>query len=759
MSRLRVRNEANTKWIDICQSEWYVRNPSNTGWERFTPKQGIKARHGVETYWLDIDCIAEGVAGCEEDEYGGTKDGTGSNGSGKPNGDTSGNPGEGTGGLPGGDGGSGGSGSGGSGSGPNDSNSPLYGNGDLGSGQGGTGWQPLAPYPPGYDLPDSDGAGAGWNGSCFMRPGLNVCEPPVNLIVRGDMDCGTHAPGSFNCPFTCPDTIMGAGAGISEFYLDLGKVSGNVQLPWSANPGAASFDVYYRGKLVATTEGKRSGTGQLAFVFAPVDNDGIVFVRARSVNTATRWTLQLKCVGDDDTDGNINDPRPCHGTYEPKKTGGAGLYEFFHNLGPTAGVADIHYQMWSQPDKMEVFDNKGKLIQFTNGYVAGEGHLKINHVPSGDNTIRVRITARDATTTWVYMLTCPGEKGSEDNPRPCDDSSPVTSGGAGVTDTYVDFGPNPGTVGIRYQMYNIPDKLDVYQDGLLVGTTGGPVTGDHWLYFNYNPARGRKSHIRVTGSGKTSWSFLHTCPVIDAKVTINNPSVKESNQGQTAQLCWTISLDKVNAAPVVVNYASQAIVGVAAVSGSVTFAPGEVSKQVCATVIGNNVSESNRTVNMNISAPLATILTPVGVGTVIDDDNLLCNQNPTEKVYEYAGGPDGAYLMHVQPDPACAAGNTKYLMQMAFNFPASGAYVFSNQNDDDFELYVDCKMIASGPIGAKSTTVNITQGTRIMILRYLNVPDCTPGYAGFSIRLNNQLIYVTRAADWKGQANSIGEIE
>lgn len=753
MSRLRVRNTANTKWIDICQSEWYVRNPSNTGWERFTPKQGIKARHGAENYWLSIDCIAE-TDDCEADEYGGTKDGTGSNGSGAANGDQSGNPqpGDGSG------NGDSGGGSGGTGSGPNSSTSPYYNNDDLGSGIGGTGYVPGAPYPDGYDLPDSDGDGAGWNGSCYYRPGLNTCEPKTPLVVRDDMDCGTHAAGSYQCPFVCPDSVIGNGAGISEFYLDLGNVSGKVTLPWSANPGAASFDVYYRGKIVASTAGKRSGTGALQFIFTPVANDGIVFVRVRSTAKNTRWTLQVKCVGDDDTDGDITDPRPCHGTYEPKN-GGRGVYEFFHNLGTKAGVADIHYQMWNQPDRMDVYNNQGQLIQTTGGYVAGEGHLKINHVPGGDNTIRVRVTARDPGTSWVYLITCPGERGSEDNPRPCADGSTVTSGGAGVTDTYVDFGATAGRVGVRYQMYEIPDKLDVYQNGTLVATTGGPVTGDHWLYFNYNPAAGRSCHVRITGSGKTSWSFLHTCPIVDVKATINNPSVKESNGGQTAQLCFTITLDKAVDSSVPIQYVTTAAVGAPAISGTVTFAPGETSKNVCVPISGDDVNNGNRTVTMTISSGIATITAPNGVGTIVDDDSKLCNQNPQEPVYEFSGGPDGSYALHVQPNKNCAQGNTKYLMMMTFNFPESGAYVFNNLNDDDFELYIDCTLVASGPIGQKVTTVNVNAGPRQMILRYLNIPNCTPGYAAFSIRLNNQLVYVTRAADWKGQANSIGEIE
>lgn len=194
-------------------------------------------------------------------------------------------------------------------------------------------------------------------------------------------------------------------------------------------------------------------------------------------------------------------------------------------------------------------------------------------------------------------------------------------------------------------------------------------------------------------------------------------------------------------------------------AGTVTFAPGETSKRVCVPIRGNETQDGDRTVGMNISNPSkGKIVTGTGMGTIVDDDSALCKQRPTGPVNETPGGPDGAYSLYVQPNLGCAAGNTKYLMQAFLAFPYTGPYVFTNLNDDDFELYIDCKLVASGPIGTKQTTVNITAGTRNVILRYLNVPNCTPGYAGFSVRYNNALVYVTRAADWKGQANSIGEI-
>lgn len=1218
MSRLRIRDAKNVKWIDICQSEWRVRNPANTGWIRITPAQGLKARHGSEYYWLDIDCLAEeGTEDCGKDEYGGTPDGKGENGTGpgKPStggGDGSGGDGSGgtggNGGSGSGNGGSSNGGAGGNGGTNNGPDSPGFGDDDAGSGNGGSGWQPNAPYPPGFDLPDSDGDGAGDKGDCIYRPGLNTCEPKVPPVVRPDMDCGTKKPGSWDCPFECPDSVSGSGYGITEFYINMGTVSGNVKFPWTSTDGSTSFDVYYRGKLVASTHGRRKGTGALTFVFSPVDNDPMLFVRARTKEKVVHWTFQIKCVGDNDDDGDIDKPRPCHGTFEVKKEGGQGVYEFYHDLGTEAGLTDIHYQMWNQPDRMEVFNYAGVLIASTGGYVAGEGHLKFQYTPGGSNQVRVRITARDPGTSWIYLITCPGDKGSEDNPRECSDTSSVKSGGAGVTDTFIDMGSTAGKVGIRYQMYEIPDKLDVYQEGTLVATTGGPVTGDHWLYFQYDPSKGQKIQVRITGSGATSWSFLHTCPGDeDPNISVNSPSVREGAAGQSPQLCWTISMDKPQSQPVNVDYATgggnanpvvaqgrilasdqfdnpfiavvdQANVGKVAfdggfpkfynsnwvapqppptgaavfnswwrtagaefytdpagipagseanawtynsangtiasttnsaniisfisptaydsytfeatlsssaadddmiglvaafarvgsdnyqiiasrqrggmadfgtnwslslvknnvvvkilaqatvggtgnwngaftrvqvqrdcneinvwctdynsagswvsklscdlssedlaiigtgptrwgftarsqqdatfsaifvsgiglpaqftylknllrwsartsgqtgkvlvycdvangapyaldtqstgfatslkgtieaagytadlrpagswngdtmsnygydviilmstasdsrshlsaatvanfgtfvkngggliiitdhnvfqgsanavaslfnveffgsvdrsnvavsqiiaehgdhpaweglsckvipaggsegairlkqvrsdytpISGTVTFMPGEVAKQVCTTIVGNDTQDGDRTIDMNISnASKGTITVPKGTGTIIDDDSALCKQNPTGPVYERAGGGDGAYKLHVQPDYNCAAGNTKYLMMADLTFPYSGPYVITMTSDDDFELYIDCKKVASGPIGTRQYTVNITAGTRNVILRYLNVPNCTPGYAGFTARYNNLLVYSTRAADWKGQANSIGEIE
>lgn len=145
-------------------------------------------------------------------------------------------------------------------------------------------------------------------------------------------------------------------------------------------------------------------------------------------------------------------------------------------------------------------------------------------------------------------------------------------------------------------------------------------------------------------------------------------------------------------------------------------------------------------------------------------NSLLCNQNPTETVYERKGGQEAnaaykGYVLHVQPNLHKADGNTKYLMMSHWTVPQSGNYEFTVASDDDFELYLDCVQVATGKYGMSKFNLDLTAGTKQIILRYENIPHNTEGYVGLTATLNGEKIYETRAADFKGQANHIGEIE
>lgn len=90
------------------------------------------------------------------------------------------------------------------------------------------------------------------------------------------------------------------------------------------------------------------------------------------------------------------------------------------------------------------------------------------------------------------------------------------SGGQGTTFITQILGKTAGSVSVNYQMYTIPDQMDVYYNNALVATTGGLVSGTGTLNFNYLPLKGGPYHciIRIYAPNNgTAWDFIAGCPV------------------------------------------------------------------------------------------------------------------------------------------------------------------------------------------------------------------------------------------------------
>jgi hypothetical protein len=110
-------------------------------------------------------------------------------------------------------------------------------------------------------------------------------------------------------------------------------------------------------------------------------------------------------------------------------------------------------------------------------------------------------------------------------------------------------------------------------------------------------------------------------------VSINDVSQAEGNSG-TTQFNFTVTLSAASAQTVSVNYTTadntaQAGSDYQATSGVLTFAPGEVSKQVTVLVNGDTQVEPNETFLVTLFNPInVSIAKAIGVGTIINDDNV-----------------------------------------------------------------------------------------------------------------------------------------
>jgi Calx-beta domain len=108
-------------------------------------------------------------------------------------------------------------------------------------------------------------------------------------------------------------------------------------------------------------------------------------------------------------------------------------------------------------------------------------------------------------------------------------------------------------------------------------------------------------------------------------LTVNDVSVTEGDSG-TKNAVFTVVLSASSADPVTVGYATvdgsaKAPDDYAAASGTLTFSPGELSKQVTVQVVGDTLDEPHEIYTLELSNPLgATIADGHGAGTILDND-------------------------------------------------------------------------------------------------------------------------------------------
>jgi endoglucanase len=108
-------------------------------------------------------------------------------------------------------------------------------------------------------------------------------------------------------------------------------------------------------------------------------------------------------------------------------------------------------------------------------------------------------------------------------------------------------------------------------------------------------------------------------------LTVSDVNVREGQSG-TTNAVFTVRLSAAFTAPVTVSYATAdgtALAGAdyTATSGSLSFAPGDTSKTVAVSILGDQLSEANEAFTFDLSnASGATIAKARGTGTILNDD-------------------------------------------------------------------------------------------------------------------------------------------
>lgn len=98
--------------------------------------------------------------------------------------------------------------------------------------------------------------------------------------------------------------------------------------------------------------------------------------------------------------------------------------------------------------------------------------------------------------------------------KPCDYNE-SKEGGKGIETSFHGLGENAGLVTVAYQMQNVPDRIDVYYDDILVASTNNYVRGGGTLSFYYPAEKGKPTFCKVVLSAPnngTAWSYNISCP-------------------------------------------------------------------------------------------------------------------------------------------------------------------------------------------------------------------------------------------------------
>lgn len=212
----------------------------------------------------------------------------------------------------------------------------------------------------------------------------------------------------------------------------------------------------------------------------------------------------------------------------------------------------------------------------------------------------------------------------------------VNEGGGSVTVRVNRVGGSQGEVTVFYETINGTARASsdytattgtlTFLHGQTTRTIVIPITNDN----SFEPDETFRLRLRSPKGGAllgalnlVSVTIINNDPL--PRISINNVTVTEGNSGLT-NATFTVTLSAASSQTATVQYATANGTAIApadytAKSGTLTFAPGQVSKTIVIPIRGDLAQEANETFKVNLSAPTkATISDAQGIGTIINND-------------------------------------------------------------------------------------------------------------------------------------------
>jgi hypothetical protein len=208
------------------------------------------------------------------------------------------------------------------------------------------------------------------------------------------------------------------------------------------------------------------------------------------------------------------------------------------------------------------------------------------------------------------------------------------------------------------------DPLTARWSSAVMQRASGPPVGTQAFHcLDFDPVDGVFLFLTEYDSGGRMWAYRYAGGA-PPSLSIDDVAVAEGAAGSTGAT-FTVRLSRAATQAVTVAYATADGTATAgsdyqAAAGTLTFAPGTLTRSVAVNALGDGVLEGNETFALNLSGPVnATLADGAGQGTILDDEAGRYYTVPPCRLADTrnAAGPSGG--------PALSA-NTRRV------FPASG---------------------------------------------------------------------------------------
>jgi hypothetical protein len=257
--------------------------------------------------------------------------------------------------------------------------------------------------------------------------------------------------------------------------------------------------------------------------------------------------------------------------------------------------------------------------------VGATGVTYVVQAADAGSTLRLRVTAKNAAGSASATSAATGAVGS----APVNTGSPTISGTASVGSA---LAAQPGTwTGVPAPTFAYQWQRCDFQGNGCAAIAG--ATAQSYTVQAGDVNSTIRVQVSATNAAGSASAVSAAVGPIKLEIAINDVTANEGNllpSGGTSitSFVFTVTLSSPSAQTVTVNYLSADGTADAkdygTVRGTLTFSPGQTSKTITVSVVGDNAVEPNETFFVNLSAAVnATIADGQGVGTIVNDDAVI----------------------------------------------------------------------------------------------------------------------------------------